>query len=140
MTLFSLASLFDTEDKYKNASKEIVRNRYAKLMENLPGKPLISPDDPNGAFYYIEIDVLKLAKEKYNEDFAKWVSENYYSLDPVMRLAEEKAIIAMPGGGFDGPEWTLRFSLANSYAEDFEKIRVLGYDILDEYYAAYESR
>jgi len=140
MTLFSLASLFDTEDKYKNASKVIVRNRYAKLLENLPGKSLIPLDDPNGAFYYIEIDVLKLATEKYNEDFAKWVSENYYSLDPVMRLAEEKAIIAMPGGGFDGPEWTLRFSLANSYAEDFEKIRILGYDILDEYYAAYESR
>lgn len=139
MTLFSLASLSDKEDKYKIASRKIVRNRYAKLMKNLPGKPLISPDDPNGAFYYIEIDVLKLAKEKYGEDFAKWIPENYYSLDPVIRLAEEKAIVSMPGGGFDGPEWTLRLSLANSDAEDFEKIRILGYDLLDEYHAEYEA-
>ena len=140
MTMFSLSSLFDKADKYKIASRQLVRSRYAKVIENMPGKPLISPDDPNGAFYYIEIDVLKLARDKYDEDFAKWVSENYYSLDPVMRLAEEKAIIAMPGGGFDGPEWTLRLSLANSNAADFEKIRILGYDILDEYYEAYKSR
>jgi len=140
MSLFSLAALIDTENNYKNAAKGIVRRRYKKLLEHLPGTPLVSPDDPNGTFYYILIDVLKLAEEKYNKDFAKWVSENYDPLDPVMRLAEEKAIIAMPGGGFDGPEWTLRLSLANSYAEDFEKVRILGYDILDEYYEAYESR
>ncbi len=121
MTMFSLASLFDKADKYKLTSREIVRNRYAKVIENMPGKPLISPDDPYGAFYYIELDVLKIAKDKYGEDFAKWMSENYYSLDTVIRLAEEKAIIAMPGAGFDGPEWTLRLSLANSYAADFGK-------------------
>ena len=140
MSLFSLAALIDTDNNYKNAAKGIVRRRYKKLLEHLPGSPLVSPDDPNGTFYYILIDVLKLAEEKYDKDFAKWVSENYDPLDPVMRLAEEKAIIAMPGGGFDGPEWTLRLSLANSYAEDFEKIRILGYDILDEYYEEYESR
>jgi len=140
MSLFSLAALIDTENNYKNAAKGIVRRRYKKLIEGMPGSPLISPDDPNGAFYYIELDFLKLAKETYNEDFAKWVSKNYNPLDPVIRFAEEKAIIAMPGAGFDGPEWTLRFSLANSYADDFEKIRILGLDILDEYYAEYESK
>jgi len=140
MSLFSLASLIDTENNYKNAAKGIVRRRYKKLIEDTPGSPLVSPDDPNGAFYYIELDFLKLAKEKYNEDFAKWVSENYNPLDPVIKLAEEKAIIAMPGAGFDGPEWSLRFSLANSYADDFEKIRILGFDILDEYYAEYKDR
>lgn len=140
MVLFSLAALHDTENNYKNAAKGIVRRRYKKLLENMSGSPLVSPDDPNGAFYYIEIDFLKLAKEKYDEDFAKWVSENYNPLDPVMRLAEEKAVIAMPGAGFDGPEWSLRFSLANSYADDFEKIRILGFDILEEYYDEYENK
>lgn len=140
MTLFSLAALIDTESNYKNAAKGIVRRRYQKIIENLPGSPLISSDDKNGAFYYILIDFLKLAKDKYGSDFAKWISENYNALDPVMRLAEEKAIIAMPGGGFDGPEWTLRLSLANSYAEDFEKIKILEFDILDEYYSEYEDR
>ena len=56
------------------------------------------------------------------------------------RLAEEKAVIAMPGGGFDGPEWTIRFSLANSYSEDFEKISILINDILDEYHDVYQNK
>jgi aspartate 4-decarboxylase len=68
------------------------------------------------------------------------MSENYNSLDPVIRYAEEKGVIAMPGGGFDGPEWTLRFSLANSSAETFEEVRILGYQILEEYYKEYKKR
>lgn len=140
MTLFSLAALIDTTSDYKNTAQGIVRRRYAKIIENLPGAPLISPDNPDASFYYILVDFLKLATDKYGADFAKWMSENYEPLDPVIRLAEEKAIIAMPGGGFDGPEWTLRFSLANSFADDFEKIRILEFDILDEYYSEYQDR
>ncbi len=140
MVLFALSCLIDTNNNYKNSAKGIVRRRYNKLIENVDIKPLVSPDDPNGAFYYIEIDFLRLAENKYGADFAKWVSENYNPLDPVIRLAEEKAIIAMPGGGFDAPIWSLRLSLANSFADDFEKIRILGFDILDEYYSEYEDR
>jgi aspartate 4-decarboxylase len=140
MTLFSLAALIDKKSQYKNAAKALIRKRYDKVIENLPGLPLISSDDPNGAFYYILIDFLKLAHDKYGEEFAKWMFENYNPLDPVIRLAEEKAIIAMPGGGFDGPEWTYRLSLANSFATDFEKIRILEFDILDEYYAEFKNQ
>ncbi len=140
MSLFSLAALMDTENNYKKAAQGIVRRRYNKIIESLPGSRLITPDNPHAAFYYILIDLLKLATDKYGSDFAKWMSENYNPLDPVMRLAEEKAIIAMPGGGFDGPEWTLRLSLANSYADDFEKLKILGFDILEEYYSEYSDR
>ena len=140
MVLFALSALIDTENNYKKSAKGIVRRRYNKLIENVDIKPLVSPEDPNGAFYYIEIDFLRLAENKYGADFASWVSQNYNPLDPVIRLAEEKAIIAMPGGGFDAPQWSLRLSLANSYADDFEKIRILGLDILDEYYSEYEDR
>jgi len=140
MVLFSLSALIDTENNYKKTAKEIVRSRYNKLIEDVGIKPLVSPDDPNGAFYYIEIDVLRLAESKYGKEFANWVSGNYNPLDPVIRLAEEKAIIAMPGGGFDAPEWTLRLSLANSFSDDFEKVRILGLDILDEYFSEYQDR
>ncbi len=140
MTMFSLSALIDKENRYKNDAKGMIKRRYEKIIENLPGSPLITTDDPNGAFYYILIDFLKLAKDKYNQAFADWISENYNPLDPVIKLAEEKAIIAMPGGGFDGPQWTYRLSLANSFAEDFKKIRILEFDILDEYYATYQDR
>ncbi|OYT15018.1 MAG: aspartate 4-decarboxylase [Bacteroidetes bacterium 4572_77] len=66
--------------------------------------------------------------------FSKWMQENYNALDPVIRFAQEKGVIAMPGGGFDGPQWTLRFSLANSSAETFSEVKKLGYEILEEYY------
>ncbi len=140
MVLFSLSALIDTKSEYKNMAKGIVRRRYNKLIEDGNFKPLVSPNDPNGAYYYIEIDVLKLAEKKYGKDFANWVSANYNPLDPVIRLAEEKAIIAMPGGGFDAPEWTLRLSLANSFADEFEKVRIFGLDILDEYYSEYRDK
>lgn len=140
MVLFSLAALEDTENNYKNDAKGIVRRRYKKIIENLPGSPIVSMDNPDAAFYYILIDFLKLATDKYGADFAQWISENYDPLDPVIRLAEEKAIIAMPGGGFDAPDWTLRLSLANSFADDFEKIRILEFDVLEEYYSEYQDR
>ncbi len=140
MVLFALSALIDTENEYKKSAKGIVRRRYAKLIEQVNTKPLISPDDPNGAFYYIEIDFLRLATDKYGAEFAQWVAHHYNPLDPVIRLAEEKAIIAMPGGGFDAPDWSLRLSLANSYASDFEKIKILGLDILEEYYCEFQER
>lgn len=140
MVMFSLSALMDTENNYKKIAKGIVRNRYNKLIEDVGIEPLVSPNDPHGAFYYIEIDVLRLAESKYGKDFAIWVSENYNPLDPVIRLAEEKAIVAMPGGGFDAPEWTLRLSLANSFSDDFEKVKILGLEILEEYYSEYQDR
>ena len=117
----------------------MVRNRYNTLYKDLPGKPLISEDNKNAAYYYTLVDFLNLARDKYNEAFGKWVGENYNALDPVIRLAEEEPIVAMPGGGFDGPDWTIRFSLANSYSEDFEKISILMNEILDEYYNEFQK-
>jgi len=137
MVMFSLAALSDIKNQYKDDSKKIVKERYDALIEG-EENPLIASNDPNGAFYYILVDVLKQATEKYGEEFAKWMSENYNSLDPVIRYAEEKGVVAMPGGGFDGPEWTLRFSLANSSAETFREVRKLGYQILEGYYQEYK--
>ena len=139
MVMFSLAALSDIKNQYKEDSKKIVKKRFQALIEG-EAHPLVDADNPNGAFYYILIDVLKQAKEKYGEDFAKWMSGKYNPLDPVIRFAEEKGVIAMPGGGFDGPEWTLRLSLANSSAETFTEVKELGYQILDEYYQEYKHK
>lgn len=140
MSLFSLSTLIDLKNSYKTDVRNIVRNRCHKLFDNLPGEPLLSNDNENASYYYTLVDFLKLAEDKYDNNFSKWVSNNYNTLDPVIRLAEEKAVIAMPGGGFDGPEWTIRFSLANSYSEDFEKISILINDILDEYHDVYQNK
>ena len=35
------------------------------------------------------------------------------SLNVVFRLAQETSLVLLNGGGFDGPEWSVRASLAN---------------------------
>ena len=97
------------------------------------------PDDPHGAFYYVEVDIQRIARIKYGDDFAALMMGHYEPLDPVIRLAEEKSIVAMPGGGFDAPQWSLRLSLANLNAEDYSKIARAGFELLDEYYSVYRA-
>ena len=90
MVLFSLYSLIKEGEKYKATAKEIVRNRYTTLIKESLIDPLIAVDDPNGAFYYIEIDIERLAKTKYDDEFFAWFKENHEPLDFVIRLAEEE--------------------------------------------------
>jgi len=137
MTLFSLLSLMDKENKYKQTAQEIVRRRYATLLKEHPIPPLVSLDDPHGAFYYIEIDILRLARLQHGDDFSVWLAANYEPLDIVIRLAQEKEVIAMPGGGFDAPKWSLRLSLANLFAEDYVRIAKSEKEIMADYYASY---
>jgi aspartate 4-decarboxylase len=40
----------------------------------------------------------------------------------VFRLAESHGIVALNGGGFDAPDWSLRVSLANLSDEAYEEI------------------
>jgi len=70
MVLFSLYSLIEEGERYKATAKEIVRNRYATMNKNTPIDPLVAPDDPNGAFYYVEIDIERIAKIKYEDNFS----------------------------------------------------------------------
>ena len=56
-------------------------------------------------------------------------------IDFVWRLAEEKAVVLMDGGGFDAPEMSVRVSLANLFKPDYDKIGRAISDLLDEYKA-----
>ncbi len=58
----------------------------------------------------------------------KWVS-----VDFVWRLAEEKDIVLMDGGGFAAPEMSVRVSLANLNKIDYSKIGKAISDLLNEY-------
>ena len=45
----------------------------------------------------------------------------------------------MYGPGFSAPEGTVRISLANLNAEDYTEIAGRLFELLDDYYAEYES-
>ncbi len=48
-------------------------------------------------------------------------------------LANETSLVLLNGGGFAGPEWSVRVSLANSNEKDYVKIGRGIKRILDEY-------
>jgi len=119
MMLFSSFTLLDKSDSYKNLCQLICRRRWHALFDGLG---LTLPGDSTRAFYYVELDLMVWAEKEYGPDFAKFLRKNYECIDVLFRLAEHSGIVLMPGGGFGGPEWSVRVSLANLAEETYPKI------------------
>jgi aspartate 4-decarboxylase len=119
MALFALASLVDRAADYDRRTRDIVKRRYRALFEGLGAQV---PDDPLCAAYYAELDLLVWARREYGEDFVRFLKAHYEPVDLLFRLAEQSSIVLMPGGGFAGPEWSVRVSLANLPEEDYGRI------------------
>jgi len=137
MVLFSLHELLDSQyNLYKKEMQAIVHERYETLYSAL-GTP--GPELPFYACYYTTIDIRKLARERYGDEFGKWMETAHEPIDFVWRLAEEKAVVLMDGGGFDAPEMSIRVSLANLFKPDYDKIGHAISDLLDDYKAEWEA-
>ena len=121
MSLFALYSIIDSrsEDKFRQGMLGIIKSRLNTLWESM-GFTL--PADSTRAGYYSEIDLLVWAKKFYGEDFVDYLKFNYSPLDIVFRLATETSLVVLNGGGFDGPEWSIRVSLANLDEKDYATI------------------
>ena len=113
------------------------RRLQAHLVRNPWRTPLIDLNDKEGAFYYVEIDIIKEASVDYGQDFCDWLDRNYEPLDFLVRLAQEHGVVAMDGTGFDSPRWTLRLSLANLDSEAYAKIGISMDQLLKEYEKEY---
>ncbi len=132
MTLFALYSIIDKRegDNFRRNMHAIVAERLEALWTSM-GFTLLP--DPLRAGYYSEIDLLIWAQRFYGKDFSEWLRLNYSPLDVVFRLATETSLVVLNGSGFDGPEWSIRVSLANLKKDDY---RIIGENIrhiLDSY-------
>ena len=130
MSLFAASSLLDKEDVYRKSMLKLIKDRLTALWDNT-GFTL--EPDPLRAGYYSEIDMLVWAEKFYGAEFVKYLKDNYNPLYIVFRLADETSLVLLNGGGFAGPEWSVRVSLANLNEEDYV---VIGKDIrkiLNEY-------
>ena len=137
MVLFSLHELLDSQyNLYKKEMQAIVHERYETLYSAL-GTP--GPELPFYACYYTTIDIRKLARERYGDEFGKWMETAHEPIDFVWRLAEEKAVVLMDGGGFDAPEMSIRVSLANLFTPDYENIGKGISELLEDYKAEWEA-
>ena len=130
MSLFAAFSLLDKEDRYKAKMQEIIHRRLHALWDST-GFTLI--EDPLRAGYYSEIDMLVWAKKFYGDEFADYLQKTYNPLDVVFRLANETSLVLLNGGGFAGPKWSVRVSLANLNEADYVKIGQSIKRVLDEY-------
>jgi aspartate 4-decarboxylase len=119
MALFSSFALLDKSDSYKLLCQLIVRRRFHALFEGLD---LTLPEDSTRAGYYVELDLMVWAEKEYGATFAKFLRENYVCTDVLFRLAEHSGVVLMHGGGFGGPDWSVRVSLANLAEETYPKI------------------
>lgn len=136
MSLFAAFALLDKENKYKVKMQEIIRRRLKALWDNA-GFTLT--EDPLRVGYYTEIDMLVWAKKFYGDAFVSYLKKNYSPLNIVFRLARETSLVLLNGGGFDGPEWSVRASLANLDEKDYEVIGQSIRRILDEYAADWKK-
>ncbi|MDA2808959.1 bifunctional aspartate transaminase/aspartate 4-decarboxylase [Nocardiopsis suaedae] len=134
MALFALFDMVSGEVEYRRPTREILSRRLAALSEGL-GVDL--PDDPLRAGYYVELDLLHWIGRKWGEDFARWLRTEYEPVDPVLRLAEEDGVIVLNGGGFDGPDWSLRVSMANLDHGAYGRIGRALRTICEEYHRRY---
>ncbi|MFP4631762.1 MAG: bifunctional aspartate transaminase/aspartate 4-decarboxylase [Candidatus Acetothermia bacterium] len=131
MVLFSLQELIDSNSRlYRKEIQDLVHERYEALYDSL-GVP--GADGPSYANYYTTIDIPSLASDRYGEDFAGWLESEFEPIDFVWRMADEKDVVVLDGGGFDAPEMSVRVSLANLYKEDYKEIGSAISELLGEY-------
>ncbi|GHE25504.1 bifunctional aspartate transaminase/aspartate 4-decarboxylase [Streptomyces vinaceus] len=132
MVLFSLFDLLEEGQAYKERIRTIVQRRLGLLLEGARMK--IAEDDRRAA-YYVELDLLAEAERVHGKDFADFLEANYEPVDPLLRLAEQTSVVLLNGGGFDGPQWSVRVSLANLDDLDYLKVGHHLHEIFQEYAA-----
>ncbi|MGH4139186.1 aspartate 4-decarboxylase [Clostridium sp.] len=130
MAFFSLFAITDEENRYKQLTKDICRNRKRLLFEGLGLDLQLQPLD---ASYYTQFDLLEWAGKNYNDEFAQYLRQNYKPVDILIRLAEQSSIVLLGSSGFHGPEWAIRISLANLSDESYSKIGKILYKVLEDY-------
>ncbi|GGZ24146.1 bifunctional aspartate transaminase/aspartate 4-decarboxylase [Streptomyces nitrosporeus] len=130
MVLFALFDMLDEGQEYKHRVRAIVRQRLGLLLE---GARMKISEDPARAGYYLELDLLAEAERVHGKAFAGFLRENYEPVDPLFRLAEQTSVVLLNGGGFDGPQWSVRVSLANLDDLDYLKIGHHLRTVFDEY-------
>jgi aspartate 4-decarboxylase len=132
MTLFALDALLDESGVRKSVAREMVRGRFERLHR---GVGLVPPDDPLLTRYYATLDVPALARARYGNAFAEWLVASFEPIDFIVRLAEERGIVLLDGGGFDAPRMSVRVSLANLPDDAYEPIGRGVAELLADYHA-----
>lgn len=136
MVMFSLHCLIDKKNTYKSMTQDIVAKRFKSLYAAV-GIP--HPENSYDAHYYTTIDIPRLAEKRYSKDFSAYLVKSFEPIDFVWRLADEKSIVLMDGGGFDAPNMSVRVSLANLDDDAYTAIGKGISELLEDYYKTWKA-
>ena len=84
MALFALNGLMDREHRYKDAAKQLIRQRYQTLYANMGIKAAFEPNDVN---YYSLIDLQEIGGTLYGPEFKAWFIKSDLGISFLFRLA-----------------------------------------------------
>ncbi len=137
MVMFSLFSLMDEAQTYKQAMKRLIRRRQEALYRDVPIGPAQGPNDVD---YYHLLDMEILGKKIYEEAFIDWLLKRLKPNEFLFTLADKAGVVLLPSSGFGGPEHpSARVSLANLREVDYAAIGRALKELMDEYYAEYRK-
>ena len=119
MALFALNGLMDREHRYKNAAKELIRQRYQTLYRTM-GVPVAR--EPNDVNYYTLIDLQEMGGKLYGPEFKAWFIKSDLGIEFLFRLARETGVVLLPGNGFEVVDTSARVSLANLTDHEYASI------------------
>jgi aspartate 4-decarboxylase len=119
MALLSLYALLDENDGYTRRAREIIHERLERLAEGLG---IEAPHDPLRIGYYVDLDLAVWGRKAFGEEFVSYVEAHKAPIEVVLGLARRHGTVLLNGSGFNGPPWSVRISLANLDADDYEAI------------------
>jgi aspartate 4-decarboxylase len=137
MVLFSLFSLMDTPDAYKNALKRLIRNRKAALYREMG--IALEKEDENQVDYYTILDMEHLGAREHGREFVEWIMKNTKPSELLFELAKEARVVLLPGRGFGTPHPSGRVSLANLNESDYMAIGRAIRKLMDSYVERYHK-
>lgn len=136
MVLFSLFSLMDTADSYKDAMKRLTRERHAMLY-NAIGLQVEHNSDSSD--YYTLLSLRPIAEQLYGRDFAGWIKEQIIPGELLLKIADESGVVLMSGGGFGDVHDSARVSLANLNEYQYTAIGKAVRKLLDGYHERFQK-
>ncbi|BCF89492.1 MULTISPECIES: bifunctional aspartate transaminase/aspartate 4-decarboxylase [Paraburkholderia] len=137
MVLFSLFSLMDTPDAYKDALKRLIRSRKRALYEEIG--IAFDEKDANQVDYYSIIDMEYFGERAYGREFVDWLLKHTEASELLFRLASDARVVLLPGMGFGTKHPSGRVSLANLNESDYRKIGRAIRKLTDEYVERYNK-
>ena len=136
MALFALNGLMDREHRYKDAAKQLIRERCETLYKHMGVKADHKINDVN---YYSLIDLQDIGGLLYGPEFKKWFIKSKLGISFLFRLAKETGVVLLPGKGFEVEDTSARISLANLTDIEYASIGKLTRRILDDIYDEFKK-